>query len=369
MDKRPAADPPYTVSPHVVALSILLFWAFYYFSVTARALIMDYPGQVAMLDNRAWVSLAGMGFSWLLYLFLRTLCHKSLGVRVAAAFLASLPTATAYGAVNYASFELIDPVAPDMVCKGKPKTSGAIENIAENALHWYFFISCWAALYLALSYAGEARAAEREKARLRAAVQTSELRALRYQVNPHFLFNTLNSLSSLVMGGKQVEAEKMILSLSSFFRTSLSSEPTEDVPLADEIALQRLYLGIERVRFPDRLREIIDVSTEAATACVPGLILQPLVENAIKYGVAPAQRPIEVKIRAWRDGARLRITVSNDGDAAQTTAVKGGTGVGLRNVYERLRARFGGDASIRCRAEPDGSYVAELDLPWVAHGC
>src|SRR5690606_13935264 len=146
--------------------------------------------------------------------------------------------------------------------------------------------------YLALCYAAAVRGAEREAAGFRAAAQAAELRALRYQVNPHFLFNTLNSLSSLVMTDKKEEAERMIINLATFFRTSLTGDPTEDVPLYEEIRLQRLYLDIETVRFPDRLKVEVDVPDPLRTACVPGLILQPIVENAVKYGVSRARRPV-----------------------------------------------------------------------------
>src|SRR5690606_40575321 len=114
----------------------------------------------------------------------------------------------------------------------------------------------------------------------------AELRSLRYQVNPHFLFNTLNSLSTLVMRSQPGEAERMILNLSKFYRTSLSADPLEDVALSEEVHLQNLYLDIEAVRFPERLKVEIDIPDELLGVLVPGLILQPLAENAIKHGVA-----------------------------------------------------------------------------------
>ena len=143
---------------------------------------------------------------------------------------------------------------PETLDVGYQHEGTPLEAIAENSANGYFFFIAWAALFLSLRYAGEVRALERRSAELRAAAQSAELRALRYQVNPHFLFNTLNSLSSLILTDKAEQAERMVLNLSTFFRTSLSGDPTEDVSLAEEIALQRLYLDIEAVRFPDRLR-------------------------------------------------------------------------------------------------------------------
>jgi LytS/YehU family sensor histidine kinase len=245
-----------------------------------------------------------------------------------------------------------------------------VKMIADNAANGYFFFIAWAALYLALSYAGEVKVLERRAAGLRSAAQAAELRALRYQVNPHFLFNTLNSLSSLVMSGKREEAERMILNLSTFFRTSLSGDPTEDVRLDEEIQLQRLYLDIETVRFPRRLLAEIDLPDALRNACVPGLILQPLVENAVKYGVAKSRRPVTIRLRAREDSGGLLITVENDGDPA-TASTEGheGTGVGLANVRDRLQARFGAAASCRWGPLPGGGFAVILSLPMVRHGC
>lgn len=371
---RPAA---FMVPPRIALLSIVAFWAFYYVSVTLRAWVMDYPGFWHMLDNRAWVSLFGIGFTWLLYLALRRFARRSLGVRAAAAFVLAALAATAYSAVNYASFYVYDPGPPEVerqkerLSKDKAemeeeKKPGAM--IADNALHWYFFFTSWAIFYLALSYAGAVRASEREAARLRAAAQTAELRALRYQVNPHFLFNTLNSISALVMAGKRSAAEAMILNLSTFFRTSLTTEPTEDVPLSEEIAVQRLYLEIEAVRFPDRLRAAFDIDPAAADFCVPGLILQPLIENAVKYGVAPTRRPVHVTVTAQLEGETLRISVRDDGDGPGGGASEG-TGVGLRNVRDRLTARFGDAARLTAGSPEGGGFEAVLNLPKLSHGC
>lgn len=367
----------FKVPPQIALLSIVGFWAFYYVSVTLRAWIMDYPGHWLMLDNRAWVSLFGIGFTTLMYLALRLLEQRSLSVRVAAAFVFAAAASTAYSTVNYLSFYVVDP-KPEME-KWDEKTSAthrAREEkeehkepaylIADNAIHWYFFNLAWAIFYLALSYAGAVRASERETGRLRAAAQTAELRALRYQVNPHFLFNTLNAISSLVMTGRREDAEVMILNLSTFFRTSLAAEPTEDVPLADEIALQRLYLQIEAVRFPQRLRSAFDIAPDAERACVPGLLLQPLIENAIKHGVAPARRPVEILVRARIDGTALVIEVIDDGEGSQGPT---GTCVGLRNVRDRLTVRFGDAAALEAGPRDEGGFAVTIRLPVTTHGC
>jgi two-component system LytT family sensor kinase len=244
-----------------------------------------------------------------------------------------------------------------------------LQSIADQAGNGYFFFIAWAALYLALSYAAEIGALERRAATLRAAAQSAELRALRYQVNPHFLFNTLNSLSSLVLAGRREQAEQMIINLATFFRTSLTGDPTEDVPLSEEIALQELYLQIERVRFPERLLADIDVPDHLLDACIPGLMLQPLVENAVKYAVSRARRAITIRIVARADGQELTLLVEDDGDPIDPDTIETGTGVGLGNVRDRLFARFGDRATCRWAPKPGGGFAVTLTLPLLFHGC
>jgi LytS/YehU family sensor histidine kinase len=240
--------------------------------------------------------------------------------------------------------------------------------IADQAMNGYFFFAAWGALFLALSYAAAVRAAEREAATYRTAARDAEIRALRYQVNPHFLFNTLNSLSTLVLKDQPEEAEKMILNLSTFFRTSLTADPGEDVTLAEEIKLQRLYLDIETIRFPERLSVEINIPQTLRNACVPCLILQPLVENAIKYGVSRSKRPVTVFISAREDSQGLVLTVEDNGEPIDDNGASKGTGVGLRNVIDRLRARFGDDASCRFGRLPNGGFGVTLFMPLIRNG-
>ncbi len=185
-------------------------------------------------------------------------------------------------------------------------------------------------------------------------------------MNPHFLFNTLNSLSSLVMSSRPAEAESMILNLSTFLRSSLSLDPSADVTLAEEIALQRLYLDIERVRFPKRLKVEIDVPPDLESARLPALILQPVVENAIKYGVSPTRETVVLQISAREAGpGRFTVEVSNSGKLSKSRGTSRllGTGLGLGNVCERLRARFGNAAQCAFGELPDGGYRVILTLP------
>jgi two-component system LytT family sensor kinase len=241
---------------------------------------------------------------------------------------------------------------------------------ADAAVIWMFFFLAWSAFYVATQAQSVAMGAQRRAAEAESAAQAAQLRALRYQVNPHFLFNTLNSLSSLIMAGRAEEAESMVLKLSTFFRQSLTLDAGADISLAEEIALQRLYLDIERVRFPRRLKVEVDVPPRLEKARLPALILQPLVENAIKHAVSPTRDTVILRISAREAGpGRFAIEIENRGGRPLASKVVDvpGTGVGMANVCQRLSARFGSLASCTHGPTDEGGYRVELLLPLDLH--
>ncbi|MDB5396030.1 MAG: hypothetical protein JWM91_3536 [Rhodospirillales bacterium] len=362
------------LSARAAIRSIVGFWLFYFVINTVRMAIMEAPNQLGMLERRVAVSIIGILLTGLLCLVLRQVDGKSTRTLVSIAFVASLPVSFAYALANYVAFYVVHPMESDLqeLQKTGPEKHVMWHDIVDSGLNWYFFIVAWAALYIALSYAQKVRLAERNAALYRAEAQSAQLRALRYQVNPHFLFNTLNSLSSLVMRQRGDEAERMIINLSNFFRTSLTTDPTEDVPLSDEIRMQRLYLDIEQVRFPERLQVVLDVPPELENAAVPGMILQPVIENVIKYGVARSMRPVTLTIRARAAQGQLFLSVDDDGVAdagpgGQSAEKTQGHGVGLRNVSDRLTARFGADAACHYGERPNGGFGVDLIMPLRMH--
>ena len=256
---------------------------------------------------------------------------------------------------------------------GQLDANERLRYAADTAVIWFFFFAAWSAFYIASVAQNEAHGARRRAADAEAAAQAAQVRALRYQVNPHFLFNTLNSLSSLVMSGRSDRAEAMLLALSTFFRTSLSLDPAADVTLAQEIDLQRLYLDIETTRFPDRLQVEIEVPEELSNAALPALILQPIVENAIKYGVATTRQKMLIRIEAEPlPGERMRVSVTNrllkPGKQHLPAPTHEGTGLGLANVCQRLDARFGSRAQCRFGPINGGGYKVTLTMPVERHG-
>lgn len=227
-------------------------------------------------------------------------------------------------------------------------------------LYWFWFYFSWTAAYLALSYSITVQQQERHAAELVVRAQEAQVRALRYQINPHFLFNTLNAIAALIRDAPD-KAEDMVVQLSDFFRRSLAVNPMEDLTLSEEVELQRLYLEIERTRFPDRLRFDVSLGDGTADARVPALLLQPLVENAVKHGVARSEATTCIRIRARVDGPLVEIVVENDAAAAGSGSA--GEKVGLHNVVERLRSRFGDEASFTAQEIPQRGFRNTLRIP------
>jgi signal transduction histidine kinase len=371
----------------VAAASIGGFWLFYFVTILIRMALLD--ESFHSLEYRALGCLIGVALTFLVYIVLARAAEEPIRIKVIAAAIACLPAAAIFSTFNLA-FALHQPLVARTVIapQGAESQNSAAPSvpqrriegvqaqmvrdlqrqrvprlIADGLVTWYFFFAAWASFYLAMSSAAQLRTAERRALRAERDAQAAQLKALRYQVNPHFLFNTLNSLSSLVMARREEEAETMIVNLSTFFRSSLAIDPADDITLAEEIRFQRLYLDIEKVRFPKRLEVRTDIPTELEGARVPPLILQPLVENAIKHGVARSTRPVTLSIAARAEDSRLVLTVENNGGAAPGSHAPDGTGVGLTNVCERLAARFGAAAECKSGPLPGGGYRVTIAMP------
>ncbi|MEX6725979.1 sensor histidine kinase [Parapedomonas caeni] len=231
-------------------------------------------------------------------------------------------------------------------------------------------LTAWAALYYSINYYLLLRHQSERMLKLSAQAHAAQLKMLRYQINPHFLFNTLNSISTLVMLKDAERANAMLSRLSAFLRYSLVSEPAHLVTLAQEVDALQLYLDIERMRFEDRLKVRFDISRNAREALLPSLLLQPLVENAIKYAVAPAEEGAEIALRAEVKGGRLRLTLSDTGPGLGQgkTRPTGGSGVGLANIRDRLTQAYGQDHRFEIGANEPHGVVVRIDIPFQRTG-
>ena len=356
----------------IAVKSIVAFWLLYIALITLRAVVLQYHDFWEMLWRRSLAASIGCLITFLVYLAMIPVWRRSLRAKAVVAAILCLPASMLFSAFNYFMFYVFAPldaarVEPSMA--GMSAWEMLWRSVAESALSWYFIFAAWAAVYVAMSQAKQLRAADRHAAMLAREAQEAQLRALRYQINPHFLFNTLNSLSSLILSQKTDVAEQMLMNLSTFFRATLSADPTADISLDDEIRLQRLYLDIEQIRFPDRLTVEVDVPDALRAARVPVLILQPVVENAVKYGVARSRRHVTVRISAYEEAGRLHIKVKDNGEvpADAVEAGEGSTGVGLKNVCDRLIARYGTRAGCMHGPDPEGGYTVHLYMPVVKH--
>ena len=378
--------------------SILAFWLFWYLTVFARAFLSADPGTV--LINRSLTLGVGIVLTALIYVAFQFLARDvSLRKRIAAGLVGSLIAAAVQAGILISVDRFLEKPQEQMQFtsreghtvvetgntmrverQGREPLVLTFPRLAElnswhrfryaadSAVTWFFFFAAWSAFYMAMLSQAAAMRAQRRVADAESAAQAAQVRALRYQVNPHFLFNTLNSLSSLVMTGRTDRAETMLLALSTFFRTSLSLDPSADVTLAEEIDLQRLYLDIEKARFPDRLHVEIDVPQGLEQARLPALILQPIVENAIKYGVSKSRKAVLLRIDARHLGdGRMVLEISNrlknPGKEELPAATHEGTGLGLANVCQRLEARWGHRASCRFGPMTGGGYKVALTMP------
>lgn len=360
------------VNPRVAIGSIIAMWLLYFLISTGLALLTGPAGQWELIWRRGVVVVAGILCTFVLYKLLQRIQPQSFGARLAVAMGAAVPLVIIYASVNLLVFYYWFPAADTHLViddlRGQYPVTWQTVLILDSSIRWYFFFAVWAALYVAFGYANEMRAVERRANHFRLEAKNAQLRALHYQVNPHFLFNTLNSLSTLVMRGSKAEAETMIMNLSAFLRSSLAIDPEQLVSLDEEIALQRLYLDIEQARFPDRLQVEVTIPAALEDACVPVLILQPIIENAIKYGVAPSKGKIAVRVAATSEYGLLVLRIENDIDAKAPTPAPG-TGLGLGNVRERLLTRYGPAAGCEWGRADHGGFFVSLWLPLARNGC
>jgi two-component system LytT family sensor kinase len=216
-------------------------------------------------------------------------------------------------------------------------------DLFEGALISTYLLLCWSGLYFGIKYYESKQQQQEAVFKAVTLAQEAQLKMLRYQLNPHFLFNTLNAISTLILDNQNRTANHAVMRLSEFLRYTLDQDPMKRVTLGQEIEALDLYLGTERLRFGERLRLEYAIEGPALDALVPSLLLQPLVENALKYAVSAREQGGMVRIEGRARGAMLEVSVIDDGpgldDRSRPAERRGG--VGLRNTRERLAVLYG----------------------------
>ena len=229
-----------------------------------------------------------------------------------------------------------------------------------------YFILYVAALGIGYALDSKERLARErmQSARLSEALSKAQLNALRRQIEPHFLFNALNSIAGLVRENRNEAAVKMIAGLSDFLRRVIEDNNRQEVPLSEEVEFLQKYLEIQKVRFADRLAVQLEVPSELLRSQVPSLILQPMVENAIKHGIAKRAHGGEIRISAFRSNGTLTLKVYNDGPSLSTDANTAGAGVGISNVRTRLQSLYGDGFEMKLTNEGPHGVEASVSLPF-----
>jgi signal transduction histidine kinase len=245
-----------------------------------------------------------------------------------------------------------------------PTLSGAIENtviagFASNVLRYSAIFAAWQAVL----YHDAVRDRERRAARLEVDLARTRLANVEAAVRPHFLFNTLNAIAALVREDPPA-AERAIGDLSDLLRASLNADPARQVRLDDELALTARYLDLERVRFQDRLRVVVDVSEEARCAMVPQLLLQPLVENAVRHGLSPLEDGGSIVVSAARRDGMLHVSVTDDGVGLGALPRTAGAGIGLGGLRARLAHLYGRHHRLDCTPATPRGTIVRVEIPY-----
>jgi len=340
-----------------VLILIGAFWALTFAVLSLRSELIDYFPFNVMAPRRLITSAFGAGLCLLMVFLLDRLRNRSFTDRIAFGLVGALLMAIGHSLFATLVTRILLPLANN--------TPFDWSETVQWMMVWFGYYLAWVSAHLAMTYHWEAEDRQRQAAILRNLAQEARTAALRYQVNPHFLFNTLNSISALVIERCNGAAEAMLLHLSTFLRSTLSDDADGEVALERELALQRLYLAIEEARFPDRMRVEIDVPETLSGASVPALILQPLIENAVRHGVARSEGLTWIRISGVRMAGEVRLVVENDGPDRPVEA--SGTGLGLANVRDRLNAHFGPQGRLIAAPREHGGFRAEITMPWRPH--
>ena len=238
-------------------------------------------------------------------------------------------------------------------------------DFVSGILGSFYILLCWSGLYFGIKYYLQLQEQTEQTLKATSAAHQAQLKMLRYQLNPHFLFNTLNAISTLILDGANETANQAVSRLSDFLRYTLDNDPMKRVTLGSELSAIDLYLEIEKVRFGDRLIIEKSIEAKAQDALVPSLILQPLIENAIKYAITPSEEGGTLRISARVQHKTLVLQLSDSGPGlGNGNNGQKSSGVGLKNTRERLQQLYGGSQAFTLAPnEPRGLRIT-INIPY-----
>jgi two-component system, LytTR family, sensor kinase len=336
----------------------LLGWSTYFVAQFVAALF--YPESIGPDKLRGYIIVlviaasSGMALSSLLRYVFRRVRDRGMSVLLSASLAAVYAAALIWRLfINTAIATFLDESA----------SSHGLGQFFAGALISTYLLLAWSGLYYGIYFYESVHRERLATVRAEGLAREAQLKMLRYQLNPHFLFNTLNAISTLVLDRDNDTANLAVTRLSNFLRHSLDQDPMKKVTLRQELDVLGLYLGIEQLRFGPRLRITQTISDVAKEALVPSLLLQPLVENSLKYAIATREMGGHIRIDADVQSNHLRIDISDDGPGFPAGSIPSdGRGVGLRNTRDRLGVLYGGQACLDGRNLDDGCVI-EITLP------
>lgn len=339
------------ISEGLMALGvIMLCWVFYFFTKMIFDMIM-LRDALSFVPGRLLVIAVGTLLSLSMYIVLRAFWGRSVLLLSVLVVLTSTITAIPFSMFNWWMMVTFSTTDQPMLIHTMIAWSASV--------HLFFAQSIAIVAFL---YARQLRQREADTVHAEKSLRQAELRALRYQVNPHFLFNSLNSVSALLTSRRTAEAERMIDLLADYYEQALTAPQDELVPVRQEIDAQLQYLDIERIRFPERLEVAVDLPPHLESALLPTLMIQPLIENSIKHAVAEETGRVTIRIAVSATGGTLIIQVSDDCDSRGDRPVRSGTGTGLQNIRNRLETVHGDRASLEAGPTRNG-FSSTLTLP------
>jgi two-component sensor histidine kinase len=360
-----------------------LFWVLHLGGWAAWGLIGKYIYTTALIDHLppkyglyvALITLIALFITLILRYIFRALWNAPLWVQ-GLAFIGGASGATyiwrwCRGMIYMTWFESGSEMTKWMEKRGAAAELYERVSYLEGYLSSWVVITAWCVLYFGIKYYRIFREVRESALKSAAMAHEAQLKMLRYQLNPHFLFNTLNAISTLILEQQTDLANRMVSRMSSFLRYSLDNDPMQKVTLEQEMAALKLYLDIEKVRFEERLSLEVDIEPGAEKALIPSLLLQPLVENAIKYGIARSEGGGRLRIAARVFAGDLLMELSDDGPGAdlvdgqirQSEPSENG-GVGLRNTRERLQELYAGNHSFRLSETDPHGLTINIRVPF-----
>jgi len=338
------------------------FWTFQVGGWLGYGFVRTFHGMTAgwQLSEYMPMVIATSLFGFIVTVGLRYFYQRIRALSLPLAFLVIVSASALLGAV----FSAIETSATPFLMPGAAPYEG-LQKLG-NAMFESTVIFAWSAIYFGYHYYRGFQEQQERALKATAMAHQAQLKMLRYQLNPHFLFNTLNAISTLVLDKSEADANRMLTKLSSFLRYTLVNQPTQRVTLEQELHALGLYLDIEKVRFQERLVLEFDISDTAKDMLIPSLILQPLIENAVKYAVAPAIDGGTIRVMAAVNGERLLLSITDNGPGIadmNNIVSQSGSGVGIVNTRERLLQIYGENHTLTLRnIEPSGLGIF-IEIP------